>query len=271
MSGSVSKNNDDARTVDSNVGEKKMEELDQSSLTESSESKFESSRSDSKGKDETDTHSYSQKDSSVKKSEFDSQSEQNRNKDEINELREILKRQSEDSSRIKKSTDTMPDQLFVDNAGLVLLNPFLPALFKQLELVGEDGKLTNPDLAACILHYVATGREGDFEFEMAFEKYLCGIPPAVSLDRKIELNEKQKEEVEKVLNSVLEHWSALRSKSTELLQNEFLTRSGKLIVEKSNHRLVIEKKTFDLLLDKLPWSYSLIKFSWKKKLIFVEW
>lgn len=187
------------------------------------------------------------------------------------ELREILEAATNGVTQKKKGTDEIPNQMFVSNAGLVLLNPFLPALFKELKLTDQDGKLIDPELAACLLHYAATGREGDFEFEMTFEKYLCGIPPSVSLNRKIELAEAHKAEVAKVLNSVLEHWAALKSKSTELLQNEFLTRSGKLIVEKSNHRLVIEKKTFDLLLDKLPWSYSLIKFSWKKEIIFVEW
>ena len=186
-------------------------------------------------------------------------------------LSEVLKKRIESEQISQKKEEKMPGHLFVENAGLVLLNPFLPALFKQLELVDEDGKLTDPEIAACVLHYAATGREGDYEFEMTFEKYLCGIPPSFSLSRNITLTQDQKSEVEKVLNSVLQHWTALKSQSTALLQNEFLSRSGKLIVEKSNHRLVIEKKTFDLLLDKLPWNYSLIKFSWKKELMFVEW
>lgn len=174
-------------------------------------------------------------------------------------------------SKLKKMDEVLPDYMFVNNAGLVLLNPFLPALFKQLELLSESGNLTDPELAACILHYAATGREGDFEFEMAFEKYLCGISPSVSLNKEIILSDIQKEEVEKVLNSVLTYWEAMKNKPIALLQNEFLSRSGKLITEKTNHRLLIERKTFDLLLDKLPWSYSMIKFSWKKELIFVEW
>ncbi|MFK7785446.1 MAG: contractile injection system tape measure protein [Crocinitomicaceae bacterium] len=197
------------------------------------------------------------------------------NEDEVDSLAQ-LKKAFEDSSKSEittraKKNYTMPNQLFVANAGLVLLNPFLPALFKELALVGDDGKLIDPELATCILHYAATGREGDFEFEMTFEKYLCGIPPSFSLRRDIILTQAQKDEVKKVLDSVLQHWTALKSRSPELLQNEFLKRSGKLIVEKSNHRLIVEKKTFDLLLDKLPWSYSLIKFSWKKEMMFVEW
>ena len=259
-------NSDDRVVEEGEADDKEALELDQSDSVESSKSKDSNSRVEKDQEVEIESEGQ---DNLTVKSELNSQSKRDKNNNMVDELGEILKKRSEELK--KKDMESMPNQLFVENAGLVLLNPFLPALFKELELVGEDGKLTNPDLAACILHYAATGREGDYEFEMAFEKYLCGIPPSISLDREVELSEKQKEEVGKVLNSVLEHWSALKSKSIELLQNEFLTRSGKLIVEKSNHRLVIEKKTFDLLLDKLPWSYSLIKFSWKKELIFVEW
>lgn len=191
---------------------------------------------------------------------------------ETSNLQKVLDELAKDAdSKLKKMDEVLPDYMFVNNAGLVLLNPFLPALFKQLELLSESGKLTDPELAACILHYAATGREGDFEFEMAFEKYLCGISPSVSLNKEIALSDIQKEEVEKVLNSVLTYWEVMKNKPIALLQNEFLSRSGKLITEKTNHRLLIERKTFDLLLDKLPWSYSMIKFSWKKELIFVEW
>lgn len=187
-------------------------------------------------------------------------------------LSQVLKNSAEDSSVTRdKTTVALPDALYVNNAGLVLLNAFLPAMFKQLNLLSDDGALIDPELAASILHYAATGREGDFEFEMTFEKYLCGISPADSIEREITLSEIQKEEVNKVLNSVLVHWSAMKNKPVALLQNEFLSRPGKLITDKSNHRLVIEKKSYDLLLDKLPWSYSMVKFSWKKELIFVEW
>lgn len=192
--------------------------------------------------------------------------------EKTDKLREALKRSGEESSKDKfKVKATFPDAMYVNNAGLVLLNAFLPAMFKQLDLLTSDRNLRDPELSACILHYAATGREGDFEFEMAFEKYLCGIAPTESIERKIKLSDIQKDEVTKVLNSVLTHWGAMNGKPAALLQNEFLSRTGKLITEKSNHRLIIEKKSFDLLMDSLPWSYSIVQLPWKKELIFVEW
>jgi len=219
-----------------------------------------------------DTDKKSGRSSDVAEAGLDFTSKQERMADnERDSLSEILRKEKDTELRKKRNTEEMPNELFFSNAGLVLLNPFVPALFKKLELLDNDGKLTNPEVAAILLHYAATGREGDYEFEMAFEKYVCGIPPSIPINREIAITQEQKDEVGVVLNSVLQHWTALKSKSPELLRNEFLSRSGKLIVEKSNHRLIIERKTFDLLLDKLPWSYSLLKFSWKKELIFVEW
>ncbi|NVK64908.1 MAG: hypothetical protein HWE22_09995 [Flavobacteriales bacterium] len=192
----------------------------------------------------------------------------------IETLQELLSSTSGeevDTASANRENAVLPKELFVQNAGLVLLNPFLPSLFKQLELINEEKQLIKPELAAHILHYAATGREGDFEFEMAFEKYLCGISPSFTLKKDIVLTEIQKKEVKNMLSAVLEYWTALKSKSTELLQHEFLSRSGKLLTESSNHRVIVEKKSYDLLLDKLPWSYSMIKFSWLDNLIFVEW
>lgn len=189
----------------------------------------------------------------------------------LHELLSSTSGEEVDTASANRENAVLPKELFVQNAGLVLLNPFLPSLFKQLELINEEKQLIKPELVAHILHYAATGREGDFEFEMAFEKYLCGISPSFTLKKDIVLTEIQKKEVKNMLSAVLEYWTALKSKSTELLQHEFLSRSGKLLTESSNHRVIVEKKSYDLLLDKLPWSYSMIKFSWLDNLIFVEW
>lgn len=188
--------------------------------------------------------------------------------DELDRLQEQL---FSEQNTLDETKRVLPKEMFVQNVGLVLLNPFLPALFKQLELLGDDKQLTNPELVANVLHYAATGREGDYEFEMTFEKYLCGLPPSMSLKKNIVLTQAQKDEVDKMLGVVLEYWSALKSQSIELVRNEFLSRPGKWIIEKNNHRLIVERKAFDLLLDKLPWSYSMIKFSWLEDLLFVEW
>ncbi len=47
--------------------------------------------------------------------------------------------------------------IYIDNAGLVLLHPFLPQFFAALGLAATD-KLLQPDRALCLLHFLTTGQ-----------------------------------------------------------------------------------------------------------------
>jgi hypothetical protein len=86
------------------------------------------------------------------------------------------------------------------------------------------------------------------------------------------LSEEIREEAGKLLGAVLEHWTALRSDSSELLRNEFLQREAKIIIEEfQSTRLVFERKAQDILLEKLPWNLGVVKIDWRKDLLFVEW
>ena len=172
--------------------------------------------------------------------------------------------------------DVMPldvsNGLFVDNAGLILIHPFLKHFFKQAGLLSEDEKsLTDPFLAVHLLHFIATGREQDFEHTLLFEKYLVGLPFEEIVPRNIQISDNLKSEVASLLEAVKENWEPLRETSNQGLQETFLVRSGKLMNLSEHPRLVIERKTVDILLEKLPWSMSLVHFPWIDKLLYVEW
>lgn len=161
--------------------------------------------------------------------------------------------------------------LITENAGLILLNPFLKPFFKNLELLDENDMLTDPVLATHILHYLATGEEQDFEFTMILEAYLCGLPVDEPIPRKVELSEEIKSACNDMLLAVLGHWKALKSQSIPLLQKEFLQREGKLFLKEEPPRITVERKSIDILLDKIPWTISMLKLPWKSHLIYVEW
>jgi hypothetical protein len=174
----------------------------------------------------------------------------------------------------KRKTDQteVPDWYApVENGGLILLHPFLKPFFTEIGLMDGD-QLTNPELAAHILHFLATGQENSWEYELQFEKFLCDIPEDEPIQQELPLSKEIKEEAENLLNAVLEHWTALRSDSTELLRHEFLQREAKIIVEEfQSTRLVFERKAQDILLEKLPWNLGIVKVDWRKDLLFVEW
>ncbi|WP_341902087.1 contractile injection system tape measure protein [Fluviicola taffensis] len=168
-------------------------------------------------------------------------------------------------------TETTDFHTPVENAGLILLHPFLNPFFTEIGLL-EGDQLTDPELAVHVLHYLATGQENSREYELQFEKFLCGIPEDEPIRQELPLSKEIKEEAENLLDAVLEHWTALRSDSPELLRNEFLQREAKIIIEEfQSTRLVFERKAQDILLEKLPWNLGIVKIDWRKDLLFVEW
>jgi len=161
---------------------------------------------------------------------------------------------------------------YVDNAGLVLIHPFLKSLFENCKLLNKDNTINDPEVAAHLLHYVATGKEQDYENAMVFEKFLCNIPIAEPIERNITLSEEMKKEAFTMLQAVLSNWDIMKKSSAELLQNEFLQRSGKLDINgDASPVITMERKTQDILLDKLNWNLSIIKLAWKKRIIYVNW
>ncbi|WP_119790493.1 contractile injection system tape measure protein [Flavobacterium anhuiense] len=161
---------------------------------------------------------------------------------------------------------------YVDNAGLVLIHPFLKSLFENCKLLNKDNTINDPEVAAHLLHYAATGKEQDYENAMIFEKFLCNIPIVEPIERNIVLSEEMKKEAATMLQAVLSNWDIMKKSSAELLQNEFLQRSGKLDINGDESPVItMERKTQDILLDKLNWNLSIIKLAWKKRIIYVNW
>ena len=169
--------------------------------------------------------------------------------------------------------DLSPNEgLYIQNAGLIMLHPFLKTFFEHCNLIHpETQQLTDPELCAHLLHYIATGEANAPEYEMVFEKFLCNIPMNQSINRHIKLSRKHKTQVKNLIESVQQNWKPMKKSSVALLQNEFLQRSGKLVVTSHDYTLTVERKTQDILLDKLAWGISLVKLPWKENFLFVNW
>lgn len=161
--------------------------------------------------------------------------------------------------------------LTVPNAGLVIIHPFLKTFFSRLDLLTADSILKDPELCVHLLHYLATGVEQDFEYRLAFEKMLCGVPSGQPIERFVYLSEEMKKEANELLQVVLDNWPIIRNSGTELLQNEFLRREGAIRIDEQNIHISFERKAQDILIDKLEWTLSFIKLPWLRKIIRVNW
>jgi len=162
---------------------------------------------------------------------------------------------------------------YVENAGIILLHPFLAHYFRGGELL-QDKHFKDAEaqeLAVHLLYYLATKEEHPAEPKLLLPKFLCGLPFPHPIDRYLELPEALKQEAENVLQAALNHWGALPNTSPDGLREGFLQRDGKLEKRGDDWFLLVESKTLDILLNKLPWNISLVKLPWLKDLLRVEW
>ncbi|MBN2635897.1 MAG: hypothetical protein JXR61_06480 [Prolixibacteraceae bacterium] len=166
------------------------------------------------------------------------------------------------------------NEIRVQNAGLVIIHPFLKQLFSTLKFIDNKNHIV-PDKqnqAVQLLHFISTGNEEFWEGDMVFEKFLAGMPLNVPLLKESILNTEMKQKAENLLIEVVKKWPALKNTSTVGLRQLFFQREGKLIKRERNYKLIVERKAQDVLLDKLDWNLSFIRIPWmKKEMLYVEW
>ncbi len=161
--------------------------------------------------------------------------------------------------------------IYINNAGLVLLHPFLPQFFEALGLAAAE-KLLHPERSLCLLHFLTTGQTVAPEYELVLPKILCNIPLVTPVETDLELTGIETEEAIALLKAVIRHWEVLRNTSPDGLRGTFLIRPGKVTErDDSEWLLQVETNAFDILLDRLPWGISLIKLPWMEYKLWVEW
>ncbi len=176
--------------------------------------------------------------------------------------------------RKKQFSTEVESGIYVQNAGLVLLHPFLLYFFKEFELLDDAESFKDVetrDTAIHLLHYLATAKEQSFEYDLLMEKFLCGLDLDEPVERFVILTEKMKNECTHLLEAVIHHWKVLKNTSYDGLREGFLQRNGKLSLTAYQHRLVVESGTIDILLNQLPWNYSIIQLPWMQQVFYVDW
>jgi Contractile injection system tape measure protein len=162
----------------------------------------------------------------------------------------------------------------IDNAGLVLLAPYLPQLLQQ-DTLWKDGQWSRPDAqesAVGLLRQLSHGSAESAEYELSFCKVLAGLPVDYSIAPTAPPTEAQTALVQALIEAAIQHWTALGTCSVEGLQETFLKRKGRLSRRSDGHWLLQpERQTVDILLDRLPWGYGLVRLPWMGVMVWVEW
>ncbi len=165
--------------------------------------------------------------------------------------------------------------IYINNAGLILIAPFLSRLFDLLSFI-ENKEFKGKDKqihAAFLLQYLVFGKNKDLypEHELVLNKILVALDNEQSIPQTIELTEEECSHAEYLLKSVLQHWEKLRNTSLAGLREAFLQREGKLEFKDDSILLTVESKAYDVLLDSVPWNFRTVKFLWMRQVIQVRW
>lgn len=165
------------------------------------------------------------------------------------------------------------DGIYVPNAGLCLLAPYLASFFEEADLTDEKIFFDSlkQEHAVYLLHYLVTKDTEPTEELLVFPKLLCGWPVQMPCINPFQITEIEKKECDELLISVIQNWPALKNTSPDGLRESFLQRSGKLTEREEQFVLIPEQQSIDVLLEFIPWSFHIVRLPWMKKPVIVEW
>ena len=166
-----------------------------------------------------------------------------------------------------------PESIYIANAGLILLWPFLGRFFRRLNLVGAKEFIDESSRMRAILliQYLVTGKKEAPEYELALNKLLCGANLDMEVDMEIDISEEEINLSNSLLTGAITNWEKLKGTRIGTFRETFLQRNGSLYYMNNRWELKVEKKAYDVLLETLPWGIQMIQMSWMKERLVVLW
>src|SRR5882757_2236218 len=107
------------------------------------------------------------------------------------------------------------EEITIRNAGLVLLNGYIPMLFERLDLL-SDKKFKNDTAQTQAVHYLqylVTGQSHTEEALLPLNKVLCGLPLSHQASDGIEISEIHQKLMDGLIEAVIGYWAAIGASS----------------------------------------------------------
>lgn len=205
--------------------------------------------------------------------ELSEEKKQHRSRIAKSELTKIQQQKDEQLLLLKQqhTKEVTGEEIYINNAGLVILAAFIPALFEKTGLAVAN-EIKYLDRAVCFLQFLVTESANMMEYELVLPKIICGVPIEQIIDTgRFHPDKALRKEADDVLTSVIEHWNILQNTSVNGLRESFLKRNGKLTFDGKDWLLQVEQQPYDMLLQHLPWNISIIKLPWMGQLLKTEW
>jgi hypothetical protein len=165
------------------------------------------------------------------------------------------------------------DALYIGNAGLVILWPFLPDFFAGLGLVAGE-RFIGPaaqQRAAGLLQHLATGEVTFAEYLLPLNKLLCGLELEAVFDFGEPLEDAEAAACAKFLGAVIAQAPILRDMSLPGFRGTFLLRQAALSARDGAWLLRVERQTYDVVLERFPWGWEWLRLPWMDAPLRVEW
>lgn len=161
----------------------------------------------------------------------------------------------------------------VRNAGLVITNSYMPALFERSGLMQNQTFLNEAaqEEAVYLLQCVATGATNTPALQLSLNNILCGLPLAHPLPEDVSLPADQQTMIHGMITAMIGHWPETGSSSVAGFRGNWLVRDGLLTEHEDYWELIVEKRAYDLLLQRAPFSFSVIRHAWMPKPLQVTW
>ncbi|HEX8278913.1 MAG TPA: contractile injection system tape measure protein, partial [Segetibacter sp.] len=186
-------------------------------------------------------------------------------RDQIN-FRDLDKRQFDNFST--------SDKIYVENAGLVLLWPFLNRFFENLGLLNDKVFVDESaaEKACLLLQYLADGQSEEiFEAHLPLNKVLCGIELEQPVSTQWAIDAEEAEACNNFINAVISNAPLWKNLSLAGFRQAYLKREGALGTRDGNWLLQVKREAYDVMIDKLPWPIQVVRLPWMEHVIFVEW
>jgi hypothetical protein len=169
----------------------------------------------------------------------------------------------------------LEQDIYIQNAGLILLHPFLFELAEELNCL-ENDVFRSKMMQFRAIHAFQSLCTGDLntpEYALVLNKLLCGMPLHQPIERELPLSTDAIEVIEALLGAIIESKPALGKMTLKQFRERFLQRRGKLTRSSDGNDwlLYVEKKDSDRLNTYFEWDYSVIKLPWMSENLYVIW
>ncbi|MCW7760558.1 contractile injection system tape measure protein [Photorhabdus luminescens] len=169
-------------------------------------------------------------------------------------------------------TVLLPKSCQVNNAGILILWPMLPALFNQLGLL-EEQKFTHRQAqfsAVNFLDYLIWETEETPTEQKVLNNVLCGLM-ADENSESISIEPEKQLIIDQWLSAVINQLPGWKKLSCNDVRQLFLQRPGELLINEQEINITVENQPFDVLLTDWPWPLNIAKFPWLDRPLRINW